>query len=77
MKNVHLLKVKYLGPTTFKGSRVKIISERFKQSIILNYDYRFNSEIEIAINYLELNGFEVIGKNDKYIVSSTFKGLKD
>ena len=80
MKNFHILKVKYLSPTNYKGARVKITSERFEQSKIISYDYSKNSIKDMAIDWLEKEGFEIIGhgegKNHDYIVSSTFKPLK-
>lgn len=76
MRNLHAFTIKYLGPTNHKGSRVKIKSERFNQSVIIPYNYSFDSELEIAENYLRLKGFEIIGAAKDCIISSTFEELK-
>ena len=36
-KHCRGFKVKYLGPTNYKGSRIKITDERFEQSKIIDY----------------------------------------
>ena len=78
--NFHVLTVHYLGATNSRGSRVKIKSDRFKQSITIPYDHSFNGTLEIGQNWLESNGFVIIGKGemkDCYaIISDTFKPLK-
>ena len=80
MENLHLFKIKYLGPTNFKGSRIRITSERFQQSIIISWDYTANSSTEIAANHLTKLGFDIIGqsegKTENYLVSNTFQSLK-
>lgn len=80
MENFHIIKVKYLGATEKRGSRVKIESERFKQSILTDYDYEFTNTYEIAENWLKASSFEIVGKAEGkdcyYIISSTFKPLK-
>ena len=80
MKNVNVIKVKYLGATNTKGSRVKIISERFKSSVTLGYNYEFNSALDIALDYITKLGFDVIGCNNDgdagYIITSTFEDIK-
>lgn len=78
--NVHVLTIKYVGPTNYKPSRVKIISERFNNSITINYDHEFNDSCEIAENWLKKNGFNVLshaeGKGHYYVITDTFKPLK-
>lgn len=80
LENFHVLKASYLGPTNTKGSRVKIESERFKQKIIIPYNYEFAYTLPIAQKHLEKLGFELIGqaegKNCYYLISSTFKPLR-
>ena len=80
MKNVNVIKVKYLGATNTNGSRVKIVSDRFKSSVTLGYNYEFNSALEIAVDYLSKLGFDVIGCNNDggigYIITSTFQDIK-
>jgi len=43
LTNFHALTIKHLDPTNFKGSRIKITSDRFSQSITLNRDYSKSS----------------------------------
>lgn len=80
MPNYHLLQVKYLGPTNYRGSRFKIYSGRFNQSVTLDYDQESNSALEQAERWLKSRGFKVLGHAEwvafDFIVSSTFKGLK-
>ena len=79
MENLHILKTSYLGATNTRGARVKIYSERFRQSVIISYTYE-NRAQDMAINWLQEKGFEIIGKgegqNNMYIISSTFEPLK-
>lgn len=80
MKNYHLLQIKYLGATNYNGSRIKIISKRFEQSVTIPYDYKYDNTCEGATAYLESKGYEIIGKGefgDSYIlISTTFEPLK-
>ena len=80
MKNLHALEIKFYPATNNSGARVGIISKRFKQRIIISFDYSFNSITEIAINYLTKNGFNIVGKSEfgesDIILSDTFKPLK-
>lgn len=39
MDNLHAIQVKYLGPTNTLGSRVKLTSLRFGDSVTIDYDY--------------------------------------
>ena len=57
MKNLHTITVKYLPATSTNGSRVKLISELFGDSKILDYDYAFSNTIDIATSWLEKNGY--------------------
>ena len=80
LENFHLITVSYLCPTNTKGSRVKITSERFKQSKIISYDYRFNNSMDCAQNWLIENNFIIIGqaegKKHDYIITRTFMPLR-
>jgi hypothetical protein len=80
MKNLHIFKIKYFGPTNFKGSRIRITSERFEQSIIISWDYSQNGSVQIAANHLQKLGFNIIGqsegKTENYLISDTFNPLK-
>ena len=66
--------------TNTKGSRVKIWSHRFHQGITIPYNYSLNNISEMACEYLESKGFEIVGRGEAtkfdVIVSNTFKPLK-
>lgn len=79
--NFHVLRIKYLGPTNFRGSRVKIISDRFKQSITIPFNHAFNNCEDIAVQYLSKNSFNsnkfnIIGLADGYVITDTFQPLR-
>ena len=80
LTNFHALTIKHLGPTNFKGSRIKITSDRFEQSITLNRDYSSSSWLDQAIEFLTQNWFTLIWmaemNNKTIILSDTFKPLK-
>tara|TARA_Y100001938_G_scaffold15916_1_gene19712 strand:+ start:35 stop:367 length:333 start_codon:yes stop_codon:yes gene_type:complete len=61
--NTRVLNYKYLGPTNFKGSRVKITDKRFKRSKTISYDHQFSNAVEVAVNYLLSHGWDVVGTN--------------
>jgi hypothetical protein len=81
MKNYHAVMVKYLGATNTKGSRVKLTSDRFGQSVVINYDYNMSDIADMAVVWLADHGFDVIGhaetKNGYVIFSGTFKPLRE
>jgi hypothetical protein len=78
--NYHVIKVKYIGPGNSRGSRVKMISDRFHDSKTISYNYEFNNALDIAENWLENNGYKILGhgegKDFDYVITDTFKGLK-
>lgn len=78
--NLHAFEIKFYAPTNYSGARVGIISKRFKQRITISYDYSLSSISDIAINYLEKNGFNIVGKSEfgesDIVLSDTFKPLK-
>ena len=80
MENLHALEIKFYAPTNNSGARVGIISKRFKQRIIISFDYSFDNVAEIAINYLTKKGFNIIGKSEfgaiDIILTDTFNPLK-
>jgi len=79
MENFHLLKIKFLSPTNQKCARIRITSERFRQSIVISWDISSNSMTEIASNHLQKMGFKIVGQSEgiseNYLISSTFMGL--
>lgn len=72
-RNTRMLTVKYLSPTNYKGSRIKIIDRHFGKSITLGFNYRYMSAAGGAIHWLIENGWDVQGYNseackDEYVV---------
>jgi hypothetical protein len=63
---VHLIEVKYLGATNTRGSRVKITSLRFNDSVTIPYDYTYNSIDDIFEAWLKQHD------NDLGIVSKGY-----
>jgi len=80
LDNLHLFNIRFIGASNTRGSRVRIKTDRFQESVVIPYDYKFNSAYEVAQHYLESKGFNLIGmaetKNGYAILSSTFKPLK-
>ena len=73
---VHLIEVKYLSATHTKGSRIKITSLRFKDSVTISYDYKYNQINDmfeawlkqlnndlgiLSVGYNEYNGTYIYG----------------
>ena len=81
--NFHIIRVTYLGPTNSRGSRMKLTSLRFLDTVILPYNYEYTQGKDQAINFLQINGFEVIGscydekKQDSIIICKSFMALRD
>ena len=63
-KHCRGFKVKYLGPTNYKDSRIKITDERFEQSKVIDFRHEYNNTLDQAIDYLERNGFNIIGYSE-------------
>jgi hypothetical protein len=80
VENLHLISVKYIGPSNSRGTRLKIESKRFNQSITLAYDYRIGNIRDQAVQFLQSKGFSILGSgefgNTDIIVSNTFNPLK-
>ncbi len=52
--------VKHLGPTNFLGERIKIIDDRFNQSVTIGYKYDAGNSMDQAMSYLKESGFSVV-----------------
>jgi len=62
MKNKHAIEVKYIRPTNFRGSRFKLTSNRFKQSLTFRYDYAAGNVYEsltLSYDYAARNVYEM------------------
>ncbi len=65
--------VKYLPHTQTMGSRVKITDKRTRESKTIGYDYEYDNALEIACNYLEGIGMNIVSHGDLgdcYVVMS-------
>ena len=78
--NTTALRVKYLGATDTKGSRIKLTQLNNNKSVIISYNYKFNTlELtEEILNRIDLiKGFNVIvdnTQNDYYLINLDFAG---
>ena len=61
IKHYRGIKVRFLGPTNFKGLRICLTDKRMKKKKIINYTYNGGSILDQAINYLINRGFSVVG----------------
>jgi hypothetical protein len=59
IKNLRAFKIGYLGPTNYRGSRVKIEDIRRNKKIIISYNYEFDNTKDIAIDYLKKIGINI------------------
>jgi len=68
--------VKFLGPTNYRGARVRITDMHRRESIVIDYDYVFNNCLEIAAEYLKKLGIECIcrtgDKEKDYLLTDNF-----
>jgi hypothetical protein len=78
--NFHVLNVTYIPATNFHSSCVKIHSDRFKQSVLIDFNSEYDNTYEIAMEWILNNGFNVIGKGEAtkgyYVITSTFEPLR-
>jgi hypothetical protein len=76
----HIIEISFLGCTNYLGPRIRIKSERFEQSIIIDYSHEQADIRHDAIKWLESKGFEIVGageiKNGFALMSVTFEPLK-
>jgi len=56
MKNLLLVTVKYIGPTDYRGARIKMSLPRFGESKIIPYDYDGRDAEEGAVRHLASKG---------------------
>jgi len=69
------LKVRYLGPTNTRGSRVKFTQTNSGKSCIVSYDYRFDTlgMIDNFINHIPaITDYHIVidnTQNDYYLIS--------
>lgn len=82
-QNLHLIEVKYQGPSNTTGSKVKLTSLRFPgDSFAVSYSYRLGNVLDQGMEILTAGGFKIIGygfdeKKGVYIIASTtFEEIK-
>ena len=59
IQKVHLIEVKYLGATNTQGSRVKITSLRFKDSVVIPFNYIYTTIDEMFEAWLREVGSDL------------------
>ena len=83
MDNLHAIQVKYLGPTNTLGSRVKLTSLRFGDSVTIDYDYSKASIVDMAVEWIANQASHTIfvGYSETptgyILLLSTFEPLKE
>lgn len=62
MKNHRVITVKFLAPTNYSGSRIKLTEHRGerKESKILSYDYSIGNMLHQAVQYMQSIGLNVV-----------------
>lgn len=82
MKSLHLIRVRYLGPTDTKPTHVQLQSGHFGDTVTLSaagFDL-----VASAVNWLEAAGFDLVAfadmgalrSGDVVILSGTFRPLR-
>ena len=64
--STRVIEVRFVSPTNNHGDQVSLKDTHFNESKRINWDHRFNSALEVAVNYLVSLGIEVqsIAYND-------------
>jgi hypothetical protein len=83
IENYHIIKVMAIGATNTNPAKVKIITERFRQSLTIpytNHPGASSPSIDTALLYLTGKGFEIVGKGEgkdhMYLITTTFEPIK-
>jgi hypothetical protein len=64
IENVRIFEAVFLGPTNVSGARVKINDLRLNESKTIPYDYKSNSEGQVAAEYLNTLGIKIVAKGE-------------
>lgn len=56
--NLRAFKIKYIGPTDFRGSRVSITDTRHRERVLIPYNHQYNDCFEVAYWYLQTKGIK-------------------
>lgn len=60
MAHLHFIEAKFLGPTNYRGSRVRLVSARFQDSLTFSYDHEYRDTNENAITKLMEIGYTIV-----------------
>ena len=62
IKNTRAIEVKFLGPTNYRGARIKLTDNYNdkKESTIFSYCYKIGNVLQQAVNILESNGAKIV-----------------
>lgn len=73
MKTMRFFEVIYKGPTNYTGSRVLVKDLRFNKRRTIAYNYAMSSITEMAIDFLESKGIEIVctGENVNSMLLAT------
>jgi hypothetical protein len=61
-QNLIACTIKYIGPTDYRGSRIKMSLPRFDETLTIPYNYEATDAEEGAVMYLASNGCEPIAR---------------
>ena len=80
--NAHLITVKFIGPSNTKGSRIKLVSQRFpNDSLTLSYDHSYSHTFDQAQSWLIEHGYTIVASGEApdwyWFAVSEFRPLKD
>lgn len=71
LKNLRMIKVSFLSPTNYNGSRIKIYekkryNDQKTESKIFGYDYAIGDVQQQAIEILQRNGFNIVCRASEF-----------
>jgi hypothetical protein len=61
-QNLVAMTVRYIGPTDYRGSRIKMNLPRFEESLTISYDYETKDAEDGAVRFLENSGIFPIAR---------------
>lgn len=74
MQNYHIIKISPIVKSN-GGRRVKLTSEFYGISKVINWDYSLNTSCEIGKKYLLDQGFEMVGTGSSNSFNISLKGI--
>lgn len=75
MKTMRFFEVTYKGPTNYTGARVLVKDLRFNKRRTIAYNHGINTITEMAIQFLESKGIEIVCKGEN--INSMLVGTKN